>query len=257
MSACTLDTLDVQSTLPAQPDSTVDSSVEPTADSDGWQEIVIGLERRIVQVPDTRATLTILRIDPTFFTFRAHYTPGDALRMSQWQSELEGATAFINTNFYDPENRILGLLVADGVIYGSAFTTRGGMFAVQNGVPTVRSNTLQPYQGEALEQAVQAFPMLVLNGTQAYTNTAPDRTTFRSAIGQDTSGRVLFMVTSQGGLTLLQLSAFLAQSDLNLTNAFNLDGGGSTMLSVQGTPLDFDFSVFDPVPAVLAIYSRE
>lgn len=40
-------------------------------------------------------------------------------------------------------------------------------------------------------------------------------------------------------------------------NAFNLDGGGSTMLflAAPGEP-EYSLPSFDPVPAVLAVYPR-
>jgi len=62
------------------------------------------------------------------------------------------------------------------------------------------------------------------------------------------------MVTPLLGPTLLDLSAFLAQSDMDLVNAFNLDGGGSTMMVIA--PEDYLIASRDPVPAVLAIYPR-
>src|SRR5690606_21631083 len=148
----------------------------------------------------------------------------------EWRDQLPGVAAFINANFFDPEYRILGLLVADGVVYGSAYTDRGGMFALQNGLPSIRSKTAQPYQGEILEQAVQAFPMLVEAGAAAYTSTSPDRVTRRTIIGQDEAGRILLMATPGFGATLAAISAYLPTTDMNIVRSFNLDGGGSTLL---------------------------
>ena len=49
----------------------------------------------------------------------------------------------------------------------------------------------------------------------------------------------------------------LVAGDLNLVNAVNLDGGGSTLLTLTlpGQPTYFIPS-FDPVPTVLAVYPR-
>ena len=38
------------------------------------------------------------------------------------------------------------------------------------------------------------------------------------------------MVTSLSGLTLLDLAEYLPTTDMNLVDALNLDGGGSSML---------------------------
>jgi uncharacterized protein YigE (DUF2233 family) len=133
---------------------------------------------------------------------------------------------------------------------------RGGTFFVQDGRPAIRSNIYEPYNGELFDQAIQAFPMLVLDGEQAYTDTARDRSTRRTVIAIDSSGRVLLIVTPRIGLTLLDLAAWLAQSDMEIVDALNLDGGGSTMLHLQDVDQRFNTTSFDPVPAVLAVYAR-
>jgi uncharacterized protein YigE (DUF2233 family) len=223
---------------------------------DGWELMASGLERR-VYVPENNALARVLavRVDPARFAFRAHYRPAEPLWLREWQELLPDAVALINANFFDPDYRVLGLLVADGVVYGQSYQGRGGTFVVQNGVPRMRSNILEPYTGEALEQAVQAFPMLVVNGQAAYTSDAPDRITRRTVIGQDTQGRILLIVTPAVGMRLADLSAFLASTDMDLLNAVNLDGGGSTMMHLSATP-DFSLVSFDAVPAVLAVYPR-
>jgi exopolysaccharide biosynthesis protein len=115
----------------------------------------------------------------------------------------------------------------------------------------------EPYAGEPLEQAVQGFPMLVLDGVQAYTDTRPDRFTRRTVIAQDTSGRIILLATPLIGLPLLDLSVYLPQTSLSIVNAFNLDGGGSTFMVLRtGETVEYIVTSLDPVPAVLAVYSR-
>lgn len=224
-----------------------------------WQTLSPGLEKRTyLPPPENEVTkITGLRIDPAHFTFRVHYRPGAPLNIRQWAEALPGAVAFINANFFDENDTILGLLVADGQVYGSAYNDRGGTFLVQNGQPRVRSNIVEPYDGEPLEQAVQAFPMLMLDGLQSYTDTSQDRFTRRTVIAQDANGRIVMLVTPLIGLTLLDLSTFLPTTDMNLVNALNLDGGGSTLmyLNTSGTP-EYIVTSLDPVPAVLAAYPR-
>lgn len=202
------------------------------------------------------AQLFALRIDPALYTFRAHYRPGDPLTLPSWRDTLPGVVALINANFFDTARNVLGLLVADGVTYGQSFVDRGGMVQVVGGYPRVRSLISEPYYGEALEQAVQGFPVLVLNGQQAYTTAQGDRVARRTVVGQDANGRIVILVTtSLLGMRLVDLSAYLPTTDLNLITAVNLDGGGSTMLYVS-TPSPYLLYSFDPVPAVLAVYPR-
>ncbi len=241
----------------AAPPSPAAETPAPTGET--WQTIAPGLEQRIYVPPGTALMqLVALRIDPTYYTFRAHYRPGVAWSTIEWETLLPDATAFINANFFTEQLEILGLLVADGIAYGQPFTDRGGTFSVEDGQPRVHSNLVEPYAGGAVEQAVQAFPMLIIDGQPAYTNPrAGRRPTRRSLIGQDAQGRIIWMATPAVGQSLPDLSAYLATTDLGLVTAFNLDGGGSTLLVVRspnGNP--FRITAFDPVPAVLAIYPR-
>jgi uncharacterized protein YigE (DUF2233 family) len=178
------------------------------------------------------------------------------LNLRRWETALPDAAAIVNANFFDPQNRILGLLIADSVTHGQSFTDRGGTMFVQNGVPGVRSNLIQPYAGEAFEQAVQAFPMLVVDGAASYTNPNDTDASRRTVVAEDDAGRITILATPLIGLRLNELSAFLATSDMNIVTALNLDGGGSTMLFIRADARPYYLQAFDPVPAVLAIYPR-
>lgn len=252
--ACTL-SRDTSSTgaLPTAPLPTALMLTEPTPDTAGWDVIAPGLEMRTLNTSDIIGQTQVIRIDPARYRFRAHYRPGDPLRLSGWRDTLPDAVALINANFFDPQFFVLGLLVADGVVYGQSYVNRGGMFTVIGDAVRVRSNTREPYAGETLDQAVQAFPMLVVDGQPVFTNESGDRITRRSAIAQDTQGRILLLSTPLFGLTLADLSALLAQAELNIDIAFNLDGGGSTMLYASEA---YSLASLDAVPSVLAVYAR-
>ena len=225
----------------------------PTPTPDGWDTLANGIQQRWYLTEDGFAFESV-RVDPTLYTFRTHYRPGAPLTIREWRDELPDAVVIINANFFTPEHTVLGLLISDGVQYGSAYTDRGGTFFVQNGTVGIRSNTEQPYQGEAFEQAVQAFPMLVYNGQAIYTNSNDTSPSRRTVIGMDNNGRVILMVTPGFGPGLYALSQYLITTDIGLVHAFNLDGGGSTMMyrSVD----NYTLVSLDPVPAVLAVYPR-
>jgi exopolysaccharide biosynthesis protein len=183
-----------------------------------------------------------------------HYTPRQGYTLDQWRAALPQAVVIANANFFSPELTIQGLLVSDGVVHGTSYQGRGGMFGVQNGVPFVRSLNAEPYFGEPLEQAAQAFPLLVHQGAQANTNASQTQRSRRTLIGQTTDGQIIVMATPLWGLGLYDLSAYLPTTDMQLWNAFNLDGGGSTMLYIAAT--DTRIPSFDAVPAVIAAYPR-
>jgi uncharacterized protein YigE (DUF2233 family) len=225
-----------------------------------WELLAPGLERRFYR-PGGDYPLTqfiAVRIDPALFAFRVQYRPGAALNLERWRETLPDAIAFVNANFFDTQRNALGLVVSDGVAYGQAYQGMGGMLQVQNGGVRVRSTILEPYAGEALEQAVQSFPMLITNGQASFANPQGDRISRRIVAGQDAQGRILLIATASViGMKLVDLSSYLASTDLQLVNAVNLDGGGSTMLAldVPGQP-PYHILSLDPVPTVLVVYPR-
>lgn len=230
----------------------------PTPPPEGWEALAPGLERR-TYFPDPNnplAQLIALRIDPAQYALRVHYRQGQQLNLEAWRSALPGAVAIVNGNFFDPQANAIGLVVADGAAFGQSYVGRGGMFQVAGGQPRVRSLTAEPYQGEALEQAAQAFPMLVVNGVASYTNAADTDVSRRTVVGQDASGRVVLMATTLFGVSLPSLSAFLPTTDLNLIYALNLDGGGSTLMYVGPGQTPLMLPSLDGVPVVLAVYPR-
>ena len=229
-------------------------TIFPTTDS--WQEIAPGLEQRLYQPNNNAlAQLIVLRIDPTQYTFRAHYHPGEPQGLSDWEAELTDAVAFVNANFFDPNYQILGLLISDGIAYGSSYVGRGGTFFVGSDGVGVRSNITSPYQGEPFVQAVQAFPMLVQDGIGVYANRRDNSFSRRTVVAEDVNGNILLMATTTLGLSLPELSAYLPTTDMEIRHALNLDGGGSTMMLNQAS--QYRVQSFDAVPAVLAIYRNE
>lgn len=225
---------------------------EPTTSDDNWTIIAQGLEQDIIR--DGAVIFQAVRIDPTQYSFRAHYRPNAPLTLPEWQAELPTAEVIINANFFTPENTVLGLLISDGIQYGASYTNRGGTFFVDGATVGIRSNTAQPYQGEAYSQAIQAFPMLVDNGLPTYNNSEDTAISRRTVIAQDTEGRIILLVTAGFGLSLYDLSQYLSTSDLNIVTALNLDGGGSTMMGIASS--ETIVVSLDPVPIVLAVYAN-
>jgi hypothetical protein len=233
------------------------ATILPTeaVDPDGWVTVADGVERRVL-TPDglTGFSQVILhRLDPQRVALRAHVAAAP-LRLEGWREALPEALGFVNANFFDRALQPLGLVVSDGAALGQTFVNRGGMVQVVGGVPSVRSLIEQPYLGEPLEQAVQAFPMLVVGRQPVYQEPRLDRTSRRTAVAQDSQGRIILLTTPLIGMTLNELAGFLATDPtLDIVYALNLDGGGSTMLYA---PLGAELPSFDAVPVVLAFYRR-
>ena len=197
----------------------------------------------------------MVRLDPAVVAFRVHYSPDDPRTLSDWRDGLPQAALVLKGSFFDETHRALGLLVSEGQIFGQSFVGFGGMFQVSASGPRVRSLVGEPYQGETLMQAVQAFPMLIeAGGLLAPQGDGFDHRSRRTVIAQDGQGRILVAVIPDDLVSLADLQGWLITSDLNIYIALALDGGKSSGLIINTPDHSETYPSLDKVPSVIAVY---
>ena len=81
----------------------------------------------------------------------------------------------------------------------------------------------------------------------------PDR---RTVIAQDRVGRILIIVAPSGFLSLHEMATFLAESDLELDIALNLDGGASTGIWLSAGEREVKIDSLTPIPSVILVETR-
>ncbi len=195
-----------------------------------------GLERRIIDSYDQKNNLTeslyILRVNPNDYQLDVAYHEY-AQTLEDWQTETN-ALAVINGGYFRKEDELYfpnGLTITNGEKFGESYGSFAGMLAINENFIKLRWLQEEPYKpNENLTAALQSFPVLVKPGGElGFTAENEDNIKARrTMIGQDTQGRIIFLVTSKASYTLHQLSLYLTKSDLNLDVAFNLDGGPSS-----------------------------
>jgi len=228
----------------------------------GWQVIQPGLERRMIRLFNEEdqhiESLYIFRLDQTRYRLDIayHETPQS---LERWQAETN-ALLVINGGFFRAENEKYfpnGLTILNGEAMGSSYEPFAGMLAVREGWAELRWLAQKPYTaGEPLQAGLQSFPMLVKPGgelgfPEEFEDNLPAR---RTVIGQDTQGRILFIVTPRGHFTLHGLSLYLTGSDLDLDIAINLDGGPSSGILVANPPEVIPSQTL--LPIVILVYPR-
>jgi uncharacterized protein YigE (DUF2233 family) len=227
----------------------------------GWRTLIAGAELREIDVPAEGGTerLWVVRLDPAAVRFQVHYAPDAPRSVGEWGALLHPLLA-INGGFFDEENRAIGLLVSDGQVQGSSLEDYAGMFAVSAGEQvSVRWLRAWPYDPhEPLSEALQSFPVLVKpGGVMGFPADADDgRPARRTVVAQDREGRILILVAPRGTLSLHELAVFLANADLNIDVALNLDGGSSTGLWLETTGMRVAVDSMTPVPSVLTVVRR-
>lgn len=229
----------------------------PEPEDTGWRVLAPGVEWRRLAADTVagRERLRLVRLEPGLVRLRVAYQPAHPRTVSQWADVLPSALVVVNAGYFTPENQALGLIVSDGIARGRSYDDFAGMLAVtadgQTTVRWLRTSPLTP--GENLAQAVQSFPVLVKpGGVMGFPPDADEgQRSRRTIVGQDTAGRILLLVSPEFRFSLHELAVWLAQSDLELDIALNLDGGTSTGLWISDHDDKVDSLI--PVPAVIAI----
>jgi len=199
--------------------------------STGWVAFANGMAYRQLGFTGSSGavSLFVTRINPQNAAFRVYYTAGQLHTIDEWRGALPDAKVIINGGYFDTSNNALGLIFSDKAAYGSPSTrSDSGLFQVSGGTARIRSLWLEPLQsGESYDQALQNFPILMTQGQ-----------------------------TAQGTCTLSDLIAWLAASGLDINMALNLDGGGSTALSLAASGATQGVGGLKPIPDVIAVYAQ-
>ncbi len=231
----------------------------------GWVPLKPGLEVReqflINQVDqNTIEQLILIRVDPNQFKFDVGYSPGRPQTLDSWQQN-SGALIALNAGYFTAEQFATGLTIVQGQPSGSSYGPFAGMVTIGGTEPSsnidVRWLNQVPYNpAEQLWGGFQSFPILVSSvGVAAFPASADngDRAR-RTVIGKDGAGNILLMAAGRGGLTLSELSDWLAGSDFDLQIAINLDGGPSTGMMLEHPDQTIRILPFTPLPTVLLVF---
>ncbi len=209
----------------------------PTATTRDWQDVAAGVSVRLDSVTlasSVPAQVTTVRVARPAGRLRVAYAPGSPKLISDWAAAHPSALVMINGGYFDDAFRTTSLLVSDGVGAGRSYVGFGGMLSMSGqGAVSLRSLRDHPYStSEKPRQAVQSFPMLVIDGAATSMPNDNGRYARRSILAVDGQSRLLF-ITVEGGWTLPETATWLAGSRLGVTQALNLDGGSSTGMVVQ------------------------
>lgn len=237
-----------------------EATATPVLPDSGWSLVAPGLEKRTRRILDQAGrpveTILLLRIESAQYHFEVHYEPGAPRTVQQWATNTESLIT-LNAGYFTPEYQTTGLLITNGVSYGTSYGDFAGMLAVKQESVEVRWLTEQPFDpAELLVAAVQSFPVLIQPGGVPGFPEEDGVPARRTVVGQDSAGRIVIIICPNGTLTLHQLANYLLQSDLELDIALNLDGGTSTGLVLSLAQESINIPSYIPVPSVITINPR-
>jgi uncharacterized protein YigE (DUF2233 family) len=235
-----------------------------TATPAPWDQLAPGIEERWVPVDFDipEQVVYAVRIDPSEVTFQIHYEAGSAQSVEEWQAAT-GAAVIVNGGFFSGSYTPVGRIVMDGVMYGFPLNYGersigvAGLFTVLDGEVEMYAIGRSDYspRGMRFDQAIESYPVLLLPGRQPTYPEETNEEARRTLIGIDDQKRVIILV-SNVQFTLHEIADWLAESDLNLDTALNLDGGRSTGISVNTPGHSLTIPAYVPLPIMIAVYPK-
>ena len=212
-----------------------------------WKTLAPGFDYHLLE--NSRAHF--FRIDPKKFRidllFAADYETA-ALTAKRYR-ERSGASLVINGGFFDEALRPLGLLQRGGSTSNPVRNVPWGIFLL--GGNDGRTPSMIPrndWRPDNVRMAIQAGPRLIVKGKiLTFKENVPTR---RSAVGITPEGSVVIAV-SEGLFTLSEWAEALQKV---CVDALNLDGGGSSHISVNLPNFPLEVIGATGVPNALAVF---
>jgi len=196
--------------------------------------------------------LSVLKIDLKHNTIKPILSP-DTKTVRQMLKETK-ALAVINANFFDIDNKPLGLIFRDHkTLQKKKNISWWSVFCVQKKRASILHT--QNYFPGFCEQAIQAGPRLVVNGSVPKLKPQNSRA---SAVGINTEGYVFFVLANRP-ISIERFADFFqrpeAEGGLATPWALNLDGGSSSQISIQTEKFNLHLPSLISVPVGLGVFA--
>ncbi|HEX5036952.1 MAG TPA: phosphodiester glycosidase family protein [bacterium] len=218
----------------------------PLTASAEWKELAPGLSyeaRPESQAHVFRIDLKKNRVD----VLTAPVLNRSALTAREFREHTQAVLA-VNGGFFDAAFQGMGLIVRDGKVLQPLRASAWGIFAVSKDEARILHR--KDWNPKGVTAALQVGPRLVVDGeVQHFKEAGPSR---RSAVGITPEGEIEIAVAEKPML-LSEWAAFMGK---DCPNVLNLDGGGSTQISVHAGDFDLNVEGYTAVPNALGIFSR-
>jgi hypothetical protein len=237
------------------------------ANAGTWRTVYKGMAYREIVLersePTQSINLKLFRFDPDKFSPRVLRSVQFGFKGANAKTFVEksGAVAAINANYFDADGKPLAFLKIGGQLVNPRISTSplySGVFGVKDQRAFIWSrNEFLPDQAD---EALQAGPLLLLNGIVQPITGVPNRASRRALIGIDHEQRLVMAVTDTvlGGLYWAELQEVLSASawQVQVTDLLNVDGGGSAQLYTKIGNFEATAPGTTDVPVAIGIFQR-
>ncbi len=250
--------------------------------ADDWKTVAPGVSMRRFQTREDGMTIPIvaLRVAPSRIhiatlggatnsastsdanassgsSFDATVAGTNALDASEWRRKT-GAVAAINGGFFTPSGQSLGLRMSRRRETSALRAAEWGVFYVRRGSARILHTTdwkkrAQSRRAQGVlvaDEAIQCGPRLVVAGQTVKLKPQWAR---RTGIGLQSDGKVIVAISESEMSFQAWAALWASPAGLNCRDALNLDGGGSTQISVASSSQSVEVGGLWPVPDAVVI----
>jgi Phosphodiester glycosidase len=244
-----------------------ETRVLEVTDPGEWRTLQAGLEYRRMSLKRkggwfSSFHLVALRADPVLLSLRIVDIPAVQLPVQDMVTVAQqtGALALMNASYFEPDLKVMGLLVSGGKKL-SPLRTGGrihhGVFLLHRKRAYLKHRTNIDLTD--IDEAFQAGPWLVTDGKPQTQFRNADIVTRRSALGVDTKGRVTMAATDSllGGLSLPEVGRLMGTPEpegFGCWRAINCDGGTSTQMLLRAPAKRFTIRSSVHVPVYVGVF---
>jgi len=231
-----------------------------------WVDLADGLHQAsawiVNPISSIKSEVVLLLVDPKKFPLSVSDARDHRRKRKSVKDlvELSDGIAGVNANFFGTEGEPLGLVLTNGKItnplqQGGSLLT--GVFQLKNGKASIvhRDN----FSPEGVRLALQSGPRLIEN-SKLLKFKKSNGSTRRSGIAVTARGQILLFATRYRfpGARLEDIGEVLFRTKLEITDALNFDGGGSSQLFISPKASNnqiatVDIGGGDPVPIALTV----
>lgn len=236
-----------------------------------WEQLSDGLEQSHFQIP-TKALLSssvvAVRADPSRFLFRVIRATEFGWKKATVRQlcKASGASACINSNFFDEQGKPLGVVISRGIqhqkMHNGGGTLTGVIFATSESVGITHRGS---FSSEKVIEASQAGPRLISEGAPVVGIKGSSNPTNLSIACLDKRGAIILIRVSLAmfGGSMREIQTTLLDPAIGCFEALNFDGGGSSQMHIsgnvpghQGATREEDFPGRDEIPVAVGLFRR-
>lgn len=220
----------------------------------GWEDLHDGWQHRTIKEirPNGGETrIHFFRLDPRKVRLNLLFASdfqAAALPAKRYR-EKSGASFVVNGGFFDETLTSLGLLVRRGETVNPLRNADWGIFQMKAGLPSIIHR--RQWNPDGVETAVQAGPRLVIDGRTPSFKPEPEPHR-RTALGITPDGWLLVALCD----TPIEIRPWAEALQKEAVAALNLDGGGSSQLSMSLKGFVLELPGTANVPNAVAVFGK-